>query len=144
MGLLCKEESQFLSQLLLFLEIIKHDLRKGQQLKALRLVFSLCKAAEGLFFSVLHISSSALWEDRKPVALKTSTCILGGLRCYMEIVGLGQCVSDLLAMCLRALEEELLPAEVLCALDPIPAVWKSHCLYNPSVTQCNALPVLCC
>lgn len=109
MGLLCKEESPFLSQLLLFLEIIKHDLRKRQQLKAHRLVFSFCKAAEGLFF-VLHISSSALWEDRKPVALKTSTWIFGGLRCYVGIVGLGQFVSDLLAMYLRALEEELLPA----------------------------------
>lgn len=43
------------------------------------------------------------------MALKTSTCSLGGLRCYMEIVGLGQFVSDLLAMYLRVLEEELLP-----------------------------------
>lgn len=95
MGLLCKEESPFSSQLPLFLEIVKPDLRKIQQLKALRLVFSLCKAAGGsLFFSLLHISSSSvLCPDRKPVALKTSTCSLGGLRCYVEIVGLGQFVS---------------------------------------------------
>lgn len=42
----------------------------------------------------------------------------------METVGSGQFVSDLLAMYLRALEEELLAA-CLTALDDIPAVWKS-------------------
>lgn len=50
MGLLWEEVSPFSSQLPLFLKIIKHDLRKRQQQKALRLVFSLCKAADGSLF----------------------------------------------------------------------------------------------
>lgn len=111
-GSLCSEESPFSSYLPLFLELIKHDLKKRQQLKALRLVLSLCKAAGGsLFFSLLHISSSsAVYPDRKPVVLKVSTCSLGSLRCCMEMVESGQFVSDLLAIYLRALEEELLAA----------------------------------
>lgn len=101
MGLLCKEQSPLPSQLTLFLEIVKHDLRKRRQLKALRLVFSLCKGGGGgrSLFSLLHISSSStLCPNRKPVALKISTFSLGSWRCYMEIVGLGQFESDLLAM----------------------------------------------
>lgn len=51
-----------------------------------------------------------MYPDRKPVVLKVSTCSLGSLRCCMEMVESGQFVSDLLAMYLRALEEELLAA----------------------------------
>lgn len=57
MGLLCKEQSPLPSQLTLFLEIVKHDLRKRRQLKALRLVFSLCKGGGG---EVFILSSSHL------------------------------------------------------------------------------------